>query len=206
MKHLCQKVLPGLLLAVLLVLPAAAQPRIGIVDLRKVFDNYHEKAQADITISNNAEGLTRDFKAGVEAYDKLKAECDKLRAAQNDQTVSAAEREKRGNATLAKLDEIKAAERGLQEMQAEANKKLDALKTELLAKILKQIRVVIDALAKAEGYTLVLDSTADSLNQAPVVLYTNGENDLTDKVLATLNAASPAAAITPPAGGGTPRK
>ena len=37
---------------------------------------------------------------------------------------------------------------------------------------------------------------------APVVLFTNGENDLTDKVLETLNAASPTAVVTPPPAGG----
>jgi hypothetical protein len=45
--------------------------------------------------------------------------------------------------------------------------------------------------AKAAGYTLVVDSSADTSNQTPVVLYTDGQNDLTATVLAQLNAGAP---------------
>jgi Skp family chaperone for outer membrane proteins len=208
MKSLLQHFLPGLALAGLLALPAPAQPpqpRIAIVDLRKVFENYHEKVDAEAAIKLNADALEKDFKGMVTAFDKLNEDYNKLISAANDQSVSAEERDKRKNAALAKLDEIGAAKRALQSYQGKANTELEDQKKRLRDKILGQIRTVIDAKAKAAGYTLVLDSTADSLSQAPVVLYTNGDNDLTDKVLETLNAASPAAVAAPPAGGG-PKK
>ena len=42
---------------------------------------------------------------------------------------------------------------------------------------------------------MVFDTAADSINQTPVILYSNGENDLTEAVLAQLNIGAP-----PPSG------
>ena len=45
---------------------------------------------------------------------------------------------------------------------------------------------------KAAGFTIGFDTAADSVNQTPILLYTNGENDLTDDLLQQLNANAPA--------------
>ena len=59
-------------------------------------------------------------------------------------------------------------------------------------KIVNEIRNVIAAKAKNTGYTLVLDSgSPDAAGRTAVVLYTNGDNDLTTVVLAQLNANAP---------------
>ncbi len=200
MKKIIQRIAPGLLLAGLSVLTASAQPRIGIVDLQKVFDNYHEKADAEAAIKRKADVLEKDFKAKVDAYDKLKDDYNKLKLAIGDQSVSAEEREKRRTAADMKFEEISATQRNLQALKDEDNDQINLEKKRSIDAILKQIRTVIEAKAKGAGYTLVLDSTANSLNQSPVVLYTNGDNDLTDAVLATLNAASPGGAPSRPAG------
>ena len=57
--------------------------------------------------------------------------------------------------------------------------------------ILTEIRNTVNAKAKAGGYALVMDTAAESVNNTPVILFTNGENDLTDAVLSQLNAGAP---------------
>jgi Skp family chaperone for outer membrane proteins len=49
----------------------------------------------------------------------------------------------------------------------------------------------VNAKAKAAGYSLVFDTASESFNKTPVVVYANGENDLTTNVLAQLNANAP---------------
>ena len=58
-------------------------------------------------------------------------------------------------------------------------------------KILGAIRDIINAKAKATGYSLVIDVAAESVNQTPVVMYNNGDNDITGAVLKELNASAP---------------
>jgi Skp family chaperone for outer membrane proteins len=59
------------------------------------------------------------------------------------------------------------------------------------ADILKEINAAVAAKAKAAGCTLVIDIAAETINQTPMVIYSTGENDLTDAVLAQLNVGAP---------------
>ena len=68
--------------------------------------------------------------------------------------------------------------------------------------ILAEIQDEVKKKAKAAGYTLVVDTAAETINRTPVMVYTSGENDITEEVLTVLNATAPAA--LPQAGGATP--
>jgi Skp family chaperone for outer membrane proteins len=55
-----------------------------------------------------------------------------------------------------------------------------------------EILGVMNAMAKKQGYTLVLDRTALTMTGNPLVLYTSGENDLTEPLIKQLNSTAPA--------------
>jgi hypothetical protein len=57
--------------------------------------------------------------------------------------------------------------------------------------ILRDIRDLVDAKAKAGGYTLVIDIGAKSAVGTPIVLYANGQNDMTQEVVGELNSTAP---------------
>jgi hypothetical protein len=57
--------------------------------------------------------------------------------------------------------------------------------------ILKEIKAHVNSKARDAGDTLVIDAAAETVNETPVVVYNNGDNDLTDAVLAQLNAGAP---------------
>ena len=91
------------------------------------------------------------------------------------------------------LEARKAIREGAQEVDMVIN--VGALKGKDDALVLRDIRGVVEEKAKAGGYQAVLDTAAESINQAPVVVYTSllgGADDLSDGVLKVLNANSPA--------------
>jgi Skp family chaperone for outer membrane proteins len=61
--------------------------------------------------------------------------------------------------------------------------------------ILGEIKDVVKLRAKAGHYTCVIDTAAETVNNTPVLLYTNGDNDLTDEVLKELNDKMPPAVV-----------
>ena len=72
----------------------------------------------------------------------------------------------------------------------EAKEELEAtLKRQ--AYILGEIKVAVNTKAKLAGYALVLDSAAETVNGTLSVVYNNGENDMTETILAQLNAGAP---------------
>jgi outer membrane protein len=196
MKTIMRGFLPGLALAALLALPATAQNRIGTIDLRKVFDNYYKRQQAEAALKDRGAELDKEYKAYLEDYNKSKEEYTKLLAAANDQTVSPEERDKRKNAAEAKLLEIKTSENTIRTFEGNARDQMDTQRKRMRDTILQEIRTAITAKAKAGGYIMVIDTASEGLNSTPVILFTNGENDITDAILAQLNVTAPPTAGT----------
>ena len=111
----------------------------------------------------------------------------------NNQATSADEREKRKKEAEGKLIKINDLRQTVEQFDRTAKQNLDEKLRMTREKILKEIKDVINTKSKAGAFTLVLDSsTAEPAGRPPVVLYTNGDNDLTAAVLETLNANAPA--------------
>jgi outer membrane protein len=191
MKQIAKKISLGLMLATMLSMPAMAQGRIATIDLRKVFDNYWKRQQAEAALKERGAGMDKELKGFMDDYKKTQDDYNKLLEKANDQSVTPEEREKRKLAAEDKLKEIKTSENTIQTFENNARDQLDSQKKRMRESILEDIRAAVNAKAKIGGYSLVIDVAADSFNQTPVVLFSNGENDMTDAILAQLNAAAP---------------
>jgi outer membrane protein len=172
-------------------LSATAQGKVAIVDLRKVFDDYYKTKAADAQLKDQAADLAKESKAYMEQYQKASEEYKKLLDEANNQAVSQDEREKRKKAAEGKLVEIKELETTIRQFENTARTTLEEKKRQMREKILGAIRDIINAKAKAAGYAMVIDTAAESVNQTPVVMYNNGDNDITAAVLKELNASAP---------------
>src|SRR5688572_7848602 len=192
MKTICL----NLFLLLCLACPAAGQGKIAIVDLRKVFDDYYKTKAADAQLKDQAADLAKESKAYMDQYQKTSEDYKKLLDEANNQAVSSDEREKRKKAAEGKLVEIKELETTIRQFENTARTTLEEKKRQMRDKILAAIRDIINAKAKAAGYSMVIDVAAESVNQTPVVIYNNGDNDLTAAILQELNASAP---ITPKA-------
>lgn len=171
---------------------AFAQNRIATVNLKKLFDGYWKTKQADAALKDRAAQMDKSHKDMVQTYQKDKADYQKLLAEANDQAISSTEREKRKQAAADKLKSIKDEEDGITQFERQARATLDEQQRRMRANILEEIQNVIDAKAKADGYSLVLDTTGESANNnALIVLYSNGNNDITADILKQLNAGAP---------------
>jgi outer membrane protein len=191
MKTILRRIVPGIILAFGLTLPVMGQTRIGTIDLRKVFDNYWKRQQAESALKEHGTELEKEFKSYVDDYTKSKDDYTKLLEAANDQTVTPEEREKRKKAAESKLLDIKTSENTMRTFEANAHDQLDMQRKRLRDTILGEIRTAVSAKAKASGYSMVIDSSAEGAAGTVMMLYNNGENDITDAILSQLNAGAP---------------
>jgi outer membrane protein len=191
MKINLKRILTGLILISALNLPAMGEVRIATIDLRKVFDNYWKRAQAQVAMDAKKEEIQKDLQGFRDDYLKSQQDYDRLVKAANDQSVTPEEREKRKSAEEAKLLELKTGENTIRQYQENARDQLDSQMKRMRDSLLVDIRAAINAKAKTSGFTLVIDVASESINGTPIVLYTTGENDLTDTILAQLNAGAP---------------
>ncbi|MDB6030073.1 MAG: hlpA [Verrucomicrobiales bacterium] len=179
----------------LLAISASAQSKIGTIDLRKVFDDYYKTKAADANLKEKAGELDKERKNLMDQYGKTRDDYKKSLDGANDQAVSADEREKRKKTAESKLLEIKELEQTIDQFDRQSRTTLEEQQRRMRDNILKEIQVVITTKAKAANYSLVLDTASESFNKTPILLYTNGENDITPMVLKELNQSAPASPI-----------
>lgn len=177
--------------------PIFAEGKIATVDLRKVFDSYWKTKEADGSLKDRAAEMDKEFKTLAEDYKKAKENYVKLQTQATDQAVAADEREKRKKAAESKLLEIRESEQTIESFRRQSTATLDEQKRRMRDKILGEIKNVVTAKAKSAGYGMVFDTAAESLNSTPMLVYCNGEADITDEVLKELNAAAPAGSLKP---------
>ena len=188
MRIILRTVLPAALLVTFLSSSALADTKIGTVDLRKLFDNYWKTKTAQAAIQERAAQLDKDDKGMKEDLKKGSDDYQKLLLQVNDQGISSDERERRKQAADEKLKQLQGSKTAIDQFERQAQTTLGEQRQRMRENILGEIKVAVNAKARADGYSLVLDSAAETVNGTLTVVYTNGENDLTDAILAQLNA------------------
>ncbi len=193
--NLLQRLVAGMILMSLLSGSALAQSKMATVDLRKVFDGYWKKKQAEAALKDRQTDMEKEDRNMVDDYKKAKEEYQSLLVSANDQAVSSQERDKRKTAAEEKLRRMKEMEDSIAQYERQARTTIGEQSQRMRSNILAEIRNVVNAKAKAGSFSLVIDTAAESINSTPVFLYSSNENDITDAVLQQLNATAPADAV-----------
>lgn len=191
MKQLLSRLLLGLLCAGFLTASGYGQVRVATIDLSKVFDGYWKTKQAQGILKERQADMEKEMKSMMEDQKQAKEAYDRLIVDANDPAVSSEERDKRKRAAEEKLKYLRDQNDVILQYDRQAKATIEEQMRRLREAILTEIRAIVNARAKSSAYTMVIDSAAESINRTPVLLYHNGENDLTQDVLKELNATNP---------------
>src|SRR6266404_8712388 len=191
MKNLFCKILAAMVLISVTSSSAWAQGKIVTINLQKVFEKYWKTKQAELELKSRADDMEKEHKNMLNDWTKAREDHQHLLSAANDQSASADEREKSKKAADAKLKYLKDTEESILQYEKQARATLDEQKRRTIEKILAEIRTLVAAQAKSSGGAIVIDTSAESANRTPIVLYTANEEDITDKVISSLNSTAP---------------
>ncbi len=191
MKNLFFKIIAAILLMSVTGSSAWAQGRIVTINLQKVFEKYWKTRQAESELKSRADDMEKEHKNMLNDWTKAREDHQHLLSAANDQSASADEREKSKKAAEAKLKYLKDTEESILQYEKQARTTLDEQKRRTIDKILVEIRTLVAEQAKSSGGAVVIDTSAESANHTPVVLFTANQEDMTDKVISTLNSTAP---------------
>lgn len=170
--------------------------RFAIVDMKKAFDSYYKTKQAEAQIKDRASDSDKVYKGMIEDYKKANEDYKKLIDQSNDQALAGEERDKRKKSAETKLMELQEIEKSVKQFEAQARTSIGELEKRMRDKIVGEIRDVVNTLSRSGGYTLVFDLAAVTAYQTPIVLYSNGENDLTEAVIREINSTAPSGALS----------
>jgi len=183
--------LVGLVLSLAAAAPAFAQSRIATVDLSQLFDNYWKTKEAEAALKKRASELEQDHKNMMDELRKHSEEYQKLLASASDQAVSEEERERRKQSAEAKLKQMRDLQDSIAQFERQARATIEEQRNRMRNNLLGEIRTAVQSRARIAGYTLVIDVSARSAQNTPIVLYNSGDNDITQAVLEQLNLNAP---------------
>lgn len=175
--------------------PVMAQGRIATVSLSKLFDDYWKTKQAKAAFEDQKADLEKEGKGMLAELTKGEGEYKALLAAANDQAISDSERDKKKREAEEKLKLLKEQQEALVKFQNQARVTLDERARRMRDNILSEVRKTVESKARSGSYSLVIDVAAETPNATPVILFSSGENDITDAILQQLNASAPPEAV-----------
>lgn len=175
---------------------SAQTQKIGVVDMKRVFDSYYKTKQAEAQIKERAAESDKVYKGMIEDYKKANEDYRKLIDSSNDQAVSTEERERRKKSAETKLLDLQEIEKSVKQYENQARTTIGAMEKRMRDKIVEEIREVVNRLSSGGGYTYVFDNAAVTAYQTPIILFNDGKNDLTDAVIKEINATAPPGALS----------
>ena len=191
MRSFLRMLFPAVLLLAFSGAPALAQTKIATVDLDKLFKDYYKTKLATAAVQERADDLQKDYSSMADDLKKRSDQYEQTLESADDSAVSDDERARRKQAAADQLKQLQDSRASIEQFQRQAQITLTDQKQRMRDNILADIKKAVADKAKAGGDTLVVDSNAETINGTPTIVYTTGDNDLTDDVLKQLNAAAP---------------
>ncbi len=194
MKNLRLTILTAVLLAAT-AFSGAAQTKLATVDMKKVFNGYWKTKQATAALENRKTELRKEVKDMADNLEKAQADYKALADQANDLAISQEERDKRRLAAADKAKEITTSKTALDQFERQADAQLGDQSQRMSGNLVTEIQKAVADKAKASGYTIVINSA-----NTEAFIYVSTDADLTESVLAQLNAGAPIDVTKPVSG------
>lgn len=165
--------------------------RIVTVDLNRLFTEYYRTPVASQKLKDTAEQYNKEHEEMLTQYRKLVDELNKLREEQDKTEFTAEVREQKKKAVQDKLTETQAMQHNIEEYRDGHRRMLEQQTQRMRQGILKEIKDIVLKESRDAGYSLVFDKSGNSLNQEPVIIYSQESFDITEDMLKILNKNKP---------------
>ena len=164
---------------------------IGVISLEKVYNGYWKTDVENKKLKTKQEEALDRIKKLEESLRKEGTVLGNMIKAMQDPRLAAAEQSKRQQQVQTKQKELQQMQDAIRGFRERTQKDLELDMRKAREQIMEEIQQIVSAEAKKRELNLVLDHAARSAAIAPIVIFTDGENDLTEEVLRQLNLSDP---------------
>jgi outer membrane protein len=182
--------LAAIMLAAAPVVSQAQMDKVSMafVDLDSVFTNYHKTKLAESQLKTQADEIKAERKDLITQFEKMQADYQVVRSqAQNTALNDDARTAKRAEAED-KLIEVRDMEGKIRRLEESAQRRIDEQSRRARKRLVDEINEIIRGFALSRGYTAIIDTSGESLNGVPTVVFYNPNLDITAELIALVNA------------------
>jgi len=153
----------------------AAEVKIGIINMQRALNDTDEGKIALEKLRGKLESENKLLKGKQEELKKIEDELN-----QQGYMLSEATRAE-------KQEKYKRATRDFEKYRDEKSKEFVGLQKEATEKILRKLADILKDYAKAEGYTVIFESSPQTQGMPGSVIWADGRMDITDKLIELYN-------------------
>jgi outer membrane protein len=165
--------------------------------MKKVFESYWRTKEAETKMSETRATLKRELDERLQTRKELQDSIEKLNEDIKKPELSKERALSKTKERDDKIGEWQNMMRELQAYQMEKEKQLADQTLRIRNGIVDEIRKVVDDEVKTVGYDLVFDTSGNSINNVPVILYAKESYDFTKVIVEKLNATRPKSSSAP---------
>ena len=165
----------------------AAEVKIAVIDMQKVFQEYEKTKTIQIKLNQQAEVFREYSNQLKQQYQNLRKQYESARDDSQNIAYSGAERENKRQKAQQLYEALKLKEQEMTSYSESRKTQIRDMYTKLRNEVVEEIRKAVHNKAVLEGYTIVLDQSGESLNDVGFVVYVQPGLDITDSIIQDLN-------------------
>lgn len=183
--------LPSLLLALVAAVASANPPKVGIVDLGEIRSKYNKAVEQQASIQKSIDNAKVAVQEKVDEVQRLQADLQETQKRAQSPLLSDSGKQQIAQELRTKEETFRQRYAALQQLDQEARNTIQGRVQEMGRAVDADLRPVVEKVAKAKGLQLILPKGA--------VLFNDNALDVTEAVIAELNANYKAAPPAPAA-------
>jgi len=161
--------------------------KIGTVDVKRAFDEFNKKKEADAKLNDARNAAQKEFTDRADSYKKSLDEINNLNKQLESPALSAEKKTQTAKDRDDRIANIKNMEREINDFRQTRERQLQEQAMRMRESIVKEITDVVMEKVKAKNLDLVFDKSGMSINGVPVVMYSPDNDDFTNEVVTALN-------------------
>lgn len=177
---------------------AQTQMKIGIVDMKRVFQEYHKTKEAEKKVNEDKSKAKKDLDQRSGKYQELISDWEKAMKIVQDKLVNAELKQQKQTEAQKISSEAKALEREIDEFRRRREQQLQEQVMRMRKGLLDDISQQVEEKAKLDNYDLVFDKSGVSPSGVKFLLHSKDAVDFSNEVLAVLNKNAPKDSTTAP--------
>jgi Skp family chaperone for outer membrane proteins len=169
---------------------SASELKIATVDLQRLTREYHRAQEVAQELERRHVAFVKELEGMRLEGMKLVKETEQLQELSRDTTLSAAERENKRKSLDMKLTDLRSFQVQYDEAKTQREAELQSQAAQSSKRVLDEIMGATRGIGEREGFNLVLNMNLSN-PAVSTVLFSRNVSDITDSVLASLNAGAP---------------
>ncbi len=170
---------------------AQTQMKIGIVDMKRVFQEYHKTKEAEKKVNEDKSKAKKDLDQRSAKYQELIGQWEQAMKIVQDKLVNAELKQQKQAEAQKISSEAKALEREIDEFRRRREQQLQEQVMRMRKGLLDDISQQVEEKAKRDNYDLVFDKSGVSPSGVKFLLHSKDAVDFSNEVLADLNKNAP---------------